>query len=81
VIINDFLMSLFFLLFLVINLINRTIYNDVQIRCFPITRGAMEAHLGSLSLLGPSGLSEVGEEVKLVSFGYNTKWSLIGGRE
>jgi hypothetical protein len=41
----------------------------------------MEAHLGSLSLLGPSGLSEVGEEVKLVSSGYNTKWSLIGGRE
>jgi hypothetical protein len=41
----------------------------------------MEAHLGSLSLLGPSGLSEVGEQVKLVSLGYNTKWSLIGGRE
>ncbi len=48
--------------------------------CLPFTRSTNEAKLKACLWVRPSGLSRVGEEVKLHELQYETKWSMLGGK-
>ncbi len=48
---------------------------------FTFYQGYHGSQARKLAFARPSGLSGVGEEVKLSSLGYKTKWSMAGGRE